>query len=112
MTKKAMPFRVTSTNLVELRNPDANGELRQPLLVFIPTSLRTSAEDSFGVATFEELAFTGIYEDLIDSLIDRLPATLVGHVRDLFGILSEEEWLFADDVSRVRYHAHGAGKRN
>ena len=101
--QEGMPFRVTSTKLVELRNPDANGELRQPLLVFIPTSLRTSAEDSFGVATFEELTFTGIYEDLIDSLIDRLPATLVGHVRDLFGILSEEEWLFADDVSRVRY---------
>lgn len=101
--QEGMPFRVTSTKLVELRNPDANGELRQPLLVFIPTSLRTSAEDSFGVATFEELAFTGIYEDLIDSLLDRLPATLVGHVRDLLGILTEEEWLFADDVSRVRY---------
>jgi len=101
--QEGMPFRVTSTKLVELRNPDANGELRQPLLVFIPTSLRTSAEDSFGVATFEELAFTAIYEDLIDSLLDRLPATLVGHVRDLFSILSEEEWLFADDVSRVRY---------
>ena len=101
--QEGMPFRVTSTKLVELRNPDANGELRQPLLVFIPTSLRTSAEDSFGVATFEELAFTSIYEDLIDSLLDRLPATLVGHVRDLLGILTEEEWLFADDVSRVRY---------
>jgi len=98
-----MPFRVTSTKLVELRNPNANGELGQPLLVFIPTSLRTSAEDSFGVATFEELAFTSIYGDLINSLLDRLPATLVGHVRDLFSILTEEEWLLADDVSRVRY---------
>lgn len=98
-----LPYRVTSTKLVELRNPDANGKLRQPLLVFIPTSLRTSAEDSFGVATFEELAFTGIYEDLIVSLIDRLPATLIGHVRNLFGILLEEKWLFADDVARVRY---------
>ncbi|MCD2514724.1 hypothetical protein LQ564_00170 [Massilia sp. G4R7] len=97
------PFRVTSTKLVELRNPDAIGELRQPLLVFIPTSLRTSAEDSFSVATFEELAFTGIYEELIDSLLDRLPATLVSHVRDLLGILTDEEWIFADDVSRVRY---------
>ena len=97
------PFRVTSTKLVELRNPDANGELRQPLLVFIPTSLRTSAEDSFGVATFEELTFTGIYKDLVNSLLDRLPATLLGYVRDLLSILTEEEWLFADDVSRVRY---------
>ncbi|MCK6998615.1 methylation-associated defense system ATP-binding protein MAD8 [Enterobacter kobei] len=101
--QEGMPFRVTSTKLVELRNPDANGELRQPLLVFIPTSLRTSAEDSFGVATFEELTFTDIYEDLIESLFDRLPATLASYVRDLLGILTEEEWLFADDVSRVRY---------
>jgi hypothetical protein len=101
--QEGLLYRVTSTKLVELRNPDANGELRQSLLVFIPTSLRTSAEDSFGIATFEELAFTGIYEDLIDSLIDRLPATLIGHVRDLFSILSEEEWLLADDVARVRY---------
>lgn len=101
--QEGMPFRVTSTKLVELRNPDANGELRQPLLVFIPTSLRTSAEDSFGVATFEELTFTDIYEGLIESLFDRLPATLASYVRDLLGILTEEEWLFADDVSRVRY---------
>lgn len=101
--QEGMPFRVTSTKLVELRNPDANGELRQPLLVFIPTSLRTSAEDSFGVATFEDLTFTAIYEDLTDLLLNRLPATLLGHVRDLFGFIAEEEWLFADDVSRVRY---------
>lgn len=65
---------------MELRNPDALGELRQPLLVFIPTSLRTSAEDSFGVATFEELTFTGIYEELTDSLLAQIPATLVGSI--------------------------------
>jgi DNA phosphorothioation-dependent restriction protein DptH len=98
-----LPHRITSTKLVELRNPDANGVLRQPLLVFIPTSIRTSAEDSFGVATFEELTFHTIYEDFVNSLLDRLPVTLIGHVRDIFGMLSEEGWLFADDVSRVRY---------
>ena len=102
-THEDQPYRVTSTKLVELRNPDASGELRQPLLVFIPNSLRTSAEDSFGVATFEELTFTGIYEDLVGSLLERLPATLVGHVRDLLSILTEDDWLFADDVARVRY---------
>ncbi|QKX16915.1 ATP-binding protein [Microbulbifer sp. YPW1] len=101
--QESQPFRVTSTKLVELRNPDADGGLRQPLLVFIPTSLRTSAEDSFGVATFEELTFTGIYEDLVDSLLDRIPGTLAGHVRDVFSLLTEEDWLFADSVSRVRY---------
>ena len=102
--QEGQPFRVTSTKLVELRNPAPNGELRQPLLVFIPTSLRTSAEDSFGVATFEELTFTGIYEDLIDSLLDRrIPATLVGHVRGVLSFLTQENWLLADNVSRVRY---------
>ena len=96
-------YRVTSTKLVELRNPDAHGQLRPPLVVFIPSSLRTSAEDSFGVATFEELTFTGIYEDLIESLMGRLPTSLVGYVRDVFSILSEEGWLFADDMAKVRY---------
>lgn len=101
--QEGLPYRITSTKLVEFRNPEANGELRWPLLVFIPTSLRTSAEDSFGVATFEELSFTGIYKDLIDSLLDRLPVTLVGYVRDLLGFLGEEGWSFADNVARVRY---------
>ena len=99
----SQPFRVTSTKLVELRNPDAKGKLRQPLIIFVPTSLRTSAEDSFGVATFEELTFTGIYEDLIALLLDRLPKTLVDHVRFLLSILTEEDWRIADDVCRVRY---------
>lgn len=96
-------YRITSTKLVELRNPEANGELRKPLLVFIPTSLRTSAEDSFSVATFEDLSFNTIYRELIDLLLDRLPATLISYVRDLFSILNEEEWLFADELARVRY---------
>lgn len=98
-----LPFRVTSTKLVELRNPDIDGELRQPLLVFIPTSLRTSAEDSFGIATFEELTFADIYEELINSLLALLPNALIGHVRDLFSLLAEEEWQFADEIARARY---------
>ncbi|WP_419593798.1 hypothetical protein, partial [Thiolapillus sp.] len=28
--QESLPYRVTSTKLVELRNPDINGELRQP----------------------------------------------------------------------------------
>lgn len=96
-------FRITSTKLVELRNPDINGDLRPPLLIFIPNSLRTSAEDSFGVATFEELSFASIYSELIDALLERLPPTLISSVRDLFRILAEEKWQFADEFSRVRY---------
>jgi hypothetical protein len=52
---------VSSTKLVELRNPLPNDELRPPLLVFVPNDLRASAEDSFGVATFEEISIDGAY---------------------------------------------------
>ena len=98
-----LPYRITSTKLVELRNPDANGELRQPLIVFIPTWLRTSAEDSFSVATFEEHSFTDIYRELLKSLFDQIPTSLVNHVRDLFSILYEEKWPYGTDFSQVRY---------
>ena len=47
---------VSSTKLVELRNPHADGTQRPPLLVFVPSDVRASAEDSFGVATFEEVS--------------------------------------------------------
>src|SRR5690242_14124395 len=57
---------VTSTKLVELRNPDMAGRLRPPLLVFVPPGTHASAEDSFGVATFEEVPLGDVYADLAD----------------------------------------------
>ena len=56
---------VTSTKLVELRNPLPNDELRPALLVFVPNDLRASAEDSFGVATFEEVSGLNVSELLL-----------------------------------------------
>src|SRR5262249_51729624 len=53
---------VSSTKLVELRNPLADGSLRPPLCVFLPANLRTSAEDSFGRATFEEFPVGDSYQ--------------------------------------------------
>lgn len=97
------PNFISSTKLVELRNPLPDGSLRPPLLVFIPTSLRTSAEDSFGIATFEELSFANLYQDLVSSLLERVPATLVGYVLDIFTLLNEEKWQFSDDLSKARY---------
>lgn len=97
------PHVITSTKLVELRNPLADGKLRPPLLVFIPTSLKTSAEDSFGIATFEELSFASIYDDLKKHLLEQIPSTLVGHIRELFAFLDEEDWAFADELAKSRY---------
>ncbi|CAK0777931.1 hypothetical protein CCP3SC15_5940001 [Gammaproteobacteria bacterium] len=66
---QAPDFAVTGAKLVELRNPLSNDELRPPLLVFVPNDLRTSAEDSFGVTTFEEIATDGVYRELIAGLL-------------------------------------------
>jgi len=95
---------VTSTKLVELRNPMADGSQRPPLLVFIPAGLRASAEDSFGVATFEELRLPNVYSDLRDRLARDLPASLRGSlVEGLHRLGGDDPWPFADDPAVVRY---------
>lgn len=66
---------VTSTKLVELRNRPAE-ETDGPLLVFVPPGLRASAEDSFGVATFEEVPLGNAYHLLRDELYAKVPAVL------------------------------------
>src|SRR4029453_17295344 len=55
---------VTSTKLVELRNPSADNTLRPPLLAFLPSDLRAAAEDSFGVATFEQVSRGAVFVGL------------------------------------------------
>ncbi|WP_239395161.1 hypothetical protein [Frankia sp. CiP3] len=81
---------VTATKLVELRNPDADGSLRPVLLVFVPPGSQTSAEDSFGVATFEELALSDSYSDLSNWLLAALPADLHHAVGELFEVVDAE----------------------
>ena len=97
------PYHITSTKLVELRNPDDEGNLRPCLLVFIPSYLRTSAEDSFGVATFEDISFDAIYEDILVSLLDCIPQTLAGHVQSLLSCCANDENFVVDAVVKVRY---------
>ena len=96
---------VSSTKLVELRNPHADGTQRPPLLVFVPGEVRASAEDSFGVATFEEVSVSGLYEALITKLLAELPAALGGAVLQALRRLREVErsWRFADALSTVRF---------
>src|SRR5262245_53190785 len=64
-TAEASDLFISSTKLVELRNPPVDGQLRPPLLVFIPPNMRSSVEDSIGVATFEDITTNDIYTDLI-----------------------------------------------
>jgi hypothetical protein len=93
----------SSTKIVELRNPDADGELRPPLLVLVPPGTRASAEDSFGVATFEQIEVGRVYAELASQLLHRLPPEIAGGVEDLFAVLDMERWNFADAQSRCRY---------
>lgn len=105
--KLAIPpeLAVSSTKLVELRNPHADGSLRQPLLVFVPSEVRASAEDSFGVATFEDVSVTGLYEVLIKRLVEQIPPAMRGSVQESIRRLREAEipWMFADALSTVRF---------
>lgn len=93
----------TSTKIVELRNPDSDGTLRPPLLVFVPPGARASAEDSFGVATFEQIVVGRVYAELASELQRALPDELGRSIEDLFRVLDEERWSLANGLARCRY---------
>ena len=94
---------VTSTKLVELRNPDATGELRPPLLVFVPPGIHASAEDSFGVATFEEVPLGDVYGDLAARLLAELPPDLRRGIEEVLATIQEEKWPLATSYARARF---------
>lgn len=94
---------ITSTKLVELRNPLPGGALRPPLLVFLPANLHASAEDSFDVATFEDIPATDVYKSLLEHLRQFIPSPLQGYVRDLFDICKNVWWPWADQVAQMRF---------
>ena len=94
---------VTSTKLVELRNPDEEGRLRPPLLVFVPPGTHASAEDSFGVATFEEIPLGDIYADLADQLLAGLPTDVRRSAAEILTTAEEEKWPHATCYARARF---------
>ncbi|RKS78817.1 hypothetical protein BZB76_0251 [Actinomadura pelletieri DSM 43383] len=94
---------VTSTKLVELRNPDAQGRQRPPLLVFVTPRTHASAEDSFGVATFEDVPLGDVYTELAARLHSELPEALRRMVEEMFAVIDEQAWAHAEDYARCRY---------
>lgn len=70
---------VSPSKLIELRN-----DLSIPLLVLIPINSRTSAEDSYGNATFKELSVRYLDENLYRQLLSNLPATAKTVVNEIF----------------------------
>ncbi|WP_062204352.1 hypothetical protein [Streptomyces sp. NBRC 109706] len=79
---------VSSTKLVELRNRrDGEGALPGPLMVFVPPGTRVSAEDSFGIATFEEVPLGDTYAHLAGHLLDQVPQQLRPGVDELLAAI-------------------------
>jgi len=96
---------VSSTKLVELRNPREDGTLRPPLLVFIPEGLRMAAEDSFGEATFEVVNLGDVYSATRHRLLAGMPTEIRGVVADFLQTLTTgaERWPFAEPLPVVRF---------
>lgn len=94
---------VTSTKLVELRNPDEAGDLRPPLLVFVPPGTHASAEDSFGVATFEEVPLGDVYRELEAQLLTELRPDLRRRIDEILATVDEEKWPLATSYARARF---------
>ncbi|MGW5440531.1 methylation-associated defense system ATP-binding protein MAD8 [Nocardia asteroides] len=92
---------VSSTKLVELRNRPIE-ETTGPLLVFVPPGLRASAEDSFGVATFEDVALGDAYRMLREELLAKVPAALRDGIDRLHETLAQK----ADGRGNDRAWAH------
>ena len=94
---------ISSTKLVELRNPLPDDTQRPPLCVFLPPNLQTSAEDSFGSATFEQFEVGDAYESLRRRVLELVPSSLQGYVRDMLQYLRDQRWNWAGAAAQVRY---------
>ncbi len=97
------PLFISSSKLVELRNPPAQDEQRAPLLVFVPNDLRTAAEDSFAEATFEQVSISDAYDRLRERLVQDLPNGLKQNVPPVISQIESRHWRWATPVAAVRF---------
>ncbi len=76
---------ISATKLIELRN-----DLSFPLLILIPSNSRTSAEDSYGNATFKNLAIQHLDEKLLIDLKKEVPVSVKNSVFEVFDYLKPQ----------------------
>ena len=94
---------LSSTKLIELRNPDADGNVRPPLVVFVPNELRTSSEDSFGIATFEEIRIGDVYTELNAKLLEEIPTSVRTSVQGVLQRVAQGDWEWASPLAVTKY---------
>ena len=71
--------------------------------VFVPNDLRTSAEDSFAEATFEQISVADAFPRLRSRLVQQLPNGFRSVASEILRLLQEREWRWADEVGSVRF---------
>ena len=96
--KAQTPWQVSATRLIELRNAEA-----RPLLVFVPPGIKTAAEDSFDVSTFQEIDLGEIPRQLRQELRGQLSEELQALTDQAIAYLGNVERLISDD-DIVRYY--------
>lgn len=84
---------ITSTRLVARRNAEES-----VILVFLPPDLRTSAEDSFDVSTFERVPLENVYPRLRKQLEDSVPPQHQTLAKEII-----REAIYDSDVAVCRY---------
>ena len=102
-TRNDDPLFISSSKLVELRNPPTENEQRPALLVFVPNDLRTAAEDSFAEATFEQVTISDAYDRLRERLVQDLPNGLKQSVPEVMRQIEDRHWRWATPVAAVRF---------
>lgn len=96
-------FCVTSTKLIEFRNPNIDGSLRPPLLVFVPNEIRTSSEDSFGIATFEDVRLGDVYSEINAKLLEEIPVAIRSSVQSILLRVSQSKWAWATPLAITKF---------
>lgn len=95
---EAGPDYIHATKLIELRNSNEH-----PLLVLIPANSRTSAEDSYGDATFQDLAVKDLQIDFWRKLFHETPDEHKPFAEGLDKIFNEFTVSLADRINYLLY---------
>jgi hypothetical protein len=94
---------INAGKLIELRNPKEDGSLRPPLLVFVPAEIRAAAEDSFGVATFEDLDLADVFPEHERQLLSGMTNGMPAKVAEIIRTLRESGWAWVTDQAIARF---------
>lgn len=96
------PWEIHATKLVERRNAE-----ERVVAIFIPHDLKTAAEDSFDIATFELISYQMVYAELSKELeqevLEKLPINEQRNVVDFIKKI-KQVWKVPNDLNWCYYY--------